>query len=142
MTLIADSGALYALYDADDQHHLRVRSVLRGYRGPIVVPTAILAELDYLLREFLGIEAELDFLESLQNGAFLLEPFTSSDLERCRELLAQYRDLDLGLADTAVIATAERLETGRILTVDERHFRAIVSKKGQPFSLFPADATG
>ncbi|HEY4565487.1 MAG TPA: PIN domain-containing protein, partial [Thermoanaerobaculia bacterium] len=84
MTLIADSGALYALYDADDQHHLRVRSVLEAYRGPIVVPTAILAELDYLLREFLNVEAELDFLESLQNGAFLLEPFTSSDLERCR----------------------------------------------------------
>ena len=140
MTLIADSGALYALYDADDQHHLRVRSVLEAYRGPIVVPTAILAELDYLLREFLNIEAELDFLESLQNGAFLLEPFTSSDLERCRELLAKYRDLDLGLADTAVVATAERLETERILTVDERHFRAIVSKKGRPFSLYPADA--
>jgi uncharacterized protein len=141
MTLIADSGALYALYDADDQHHLRVRSVLEAYRGPIVVPTAILAELDYLLREFLNVEAELDFLESLQNGAFLLEPFTSSDLERCRELLAKYRDLDLGLADTAVVATAERLETERILTVDERHFRAIVSKKGRPFTLFPADAT-
>jgi predicted nucleic acid-binding protein len=141
MTLIADSGALYALYDADDQHHLRVRSALEAYRGPIVVPTAILAELDYLLREFLDIEAELDFLESLQNGAFLLEPFTSSDLERCRELLAKYRDLDLGLADTAVIATAERLETDQILTVDERHFRAIVSKKGRPFTLFPADAT-
>jgi predicted nucleic acid-binding protein len=140
MTLIADSGALYALYDADDQHHLRVRSVLEAYRGPIAVPTAILAELDYLLREFLSIEAELDFLESLQNGAFLLEPFTSSDLERCRELLVKYRDLDLGLADTAVIATAERLETGQILTVDERHFRAIVSKKGRPFTLFPADA--
>jgi uncharacterized protein len=141
MTLIADSGALYALYDADDEHHLRVRSVLEAYRGAIVVPTAILAELDYLLREFLNVEAELDFLESLQNGAFLLEPFTSSDLERCRELLAKYRDLDLGLADTAVIATAERLETGQILTVDERHFRAIVSKKGRPFTLFPADAT-
>jgi predicted nucleic acid-binding protein len=139
MTLIADSGALYALYDADDQHHLRVLSVLETYRGPIVVPTAILAELDYLLREFLNIEAELDFLESLQNGAFLLEPFTTADLERCRELLAKYRDLDLGLADTAVVATAERLETDRILTVDERHFRAIVSKKGRPFSLYPAD---
>jgi uncharacterized protein len=140
MTLIADSGALYALYDADDEHHLRVRSALERYRGLIVIPTAILAELDYLLREFLGIEAELDFLESLQNGAFLLEPFTSSDLERCRELLARYRDLDLGLADASVVATAERLETRQILTVDERDFRAVVSKGGRPFSLFPADA--
>jgi predicted nucleic acid-binding protein len=139
MTLIADSGALYALYDADDQHHLRVRSALDRYRGPVVVPIAILAEIDYLLREFLGVQAELDFLQSLQEGAFQLEPFTSSDLERCRELLAKYRDLDLGLADTAVVATAERLETFQILTVDERHFRVMVSKWGRAFSLLPAD---
>jgi predicted nucleic acid-binding protein len=142
MTLIADSGALYALYDADDHHHLKVRAVLERYAGPIIIPTAILAELDYLLREFLGIDAELAFLESLQEGAFQLEPFTSSDLEHCRQLIARYRNLDLGLADAAVVATAERLGTDQILTVDERDFRAVVSREKRPFTLFPADFTG
>lgn len=37
------------------------------------MPSAILAEIDYLLREFLGVEAELDFLASLRSGAFELE---------------------------------------------------------------------
>lgn len=140
MILIADSGALYALYDKSDQHHLRVRSAIDAHQGPIVIPTAILAEVDYLLREWLGVDAELDFLDSLEMGAFELEPFMSADLKRCRELLVQYRDLKLGLADAAVMATAERLGTDRILTVDERHFRAVVSKKGQAFLLLPADA--
>jgi uncharacterized protein len=139
MTLIADSGALYALYDKADQHHLRVRSVLEAHRGPIVIPVAILAEVDYLLGHWLGVDAELDFLDSLESGAFELEPFTETDVERCRELLAQYRDLKIGLADAAVIATAERLATDRILTVDERHFRAIVSKRGRVFRLLPTD---
>lgn len=38
-----------------------------------------------------------------------MENLTGTDLVRCRELIAKYFDLDLGLADSAVIATAERL---------------------------------
>ena len=140
MILVADTGALYALYDAGDEHHLRVRSVLEKHQGPIVVPVAILAEVDYLLREWLGVDAELDFLDSLEAGAFQLEPFTPSDLQRCRELVAKYRDLKLGIADASVIATAERLGTNQILTVDERDFRAVTSKKGKAFTLLPADS--
>ena len=48
-------------------------------------------------------------------------------------------DLNLGLADAAVIATAERLNVQRILTVDERQFRAVRSVDGKPFTLVPAD---
>lgn len=140
MILVADTGALYALYDAGDQHHLRVRSVVEQHRGSIVVPVAILAEVDYLLLRWLGVDAELDFLDSLESGAFELEPFTPSDLERCRELLERYRDLRLGLADASVVATAERLGTDQILTVDERDFRALVSKQGKAFTLLPADS--
>ena len=140
MILIADSGALYALYDKTDEYHLQVSSAVESHQGPIVVPTAILAEVDYLLHEWLGVDAELDFLDSLRDGAFELEPFTSSDLDRCREFLAQYRDLGFGLADAAVMATAERLGTERILTVDERHFRAVVNKAGRSFVLLPMDA--
>jgi predicted nucleic acid-binding protein len=139
MTLIADSGALYALYDADDEHHSRMLRAVERERGSIVIPTAILSEIDYLLREFLGVEAELDFLESLQAGAFSLAPFMHSDLERCQELIAQYRDLDLGLADASVMATAERFGIHRVLTVDDRHFRAVLAKDRRPFTLVPAD---
>jgi predicted nucleic acid-binding protein len=140
VTTIADTGALYALYDADDLHHVAVRETLEREPGPIIVPMAILAELDYLLREFLGIDAELDFLDSVLAGSFVLEPLTRPDLERCRELIAQYRGLDLGLADAAVMATAERLNVLRILTVDERDFRAVVARDGRPFLLLPADS--
>lgn len=139
MTLIADTGALYALYDADDGSHEAVLEALETDPGPLVVPTAILAEIDYLLREFLGVDAELDFLTSLRTGAFLLDTGVQDDLERIQALVAQYRDLDLGLADAAVIATAERLEARKILTLDERDFRAIRHRDGGTFTLWPAD---
>lgn len=140
MTLVADSGALYALYDAGDRHHRGVRDVVETEAGPIVVPAAVLPELDYLLREFLGLDAELDFLDSLLAGAFAVDSGIERDLPRCRELIAAYRDLDLGLVDSAVMATAERLGTLRILTVDERDFRAVRSASGKPFVPLPADA--
>ena len=81
----------------------------------------------------------MDFLDGIAGGAYTLEPLTAQDLERCRELIAGYRDLDLGLADTAVMATAERLGVPRILTLDERDFRAVRPLRG-PFVLLPSDA--
>ncbi len=138
MSVVADSGALYALYDATDKHHRAVQEALASERGDIIVPAAILSEIDYLLREFLGIDAELDFMEALSAGHYRLESTTSADIDRCRTLIASYRDLDLGLADSAVIATAERLGIDRVLTVDERDFRAVRPLNG-PFVLLPSD---
>jgi predicted nucleic acid-binding protein len=127
------------LYDGDDVHHATVRQVVENERGPIIIPIIILAELDYLLREFLGVETELDFLEGIARGAYTLEPFTAEDLARVRELIATYRALDIGLADAAIAAAAERLRVSRILTVDERDFRAICPRRGH-FTLLPANA--
>ena len=141
MALIADSGAIFALYDAGDAHHTAVRRVLARESGAVIIPAAILAEIDCLLRTLLGTDAELDFLDGLLQGAYTLEPTDALDLARCRELVSQYRDLDIDLADAAVAATAERLGVSRILTVDLRHFRALRRSDGKPFLLLPADAS-
>ncbi len=130
---------MYALYDADDAYHNGVKEVIEQERGAILIPMAILAEVDYLLREFLNVDAELVFLDSIMCGSFNLESLGAADWDRCGELIATYRDLDLGLADAAVMATAERLGINRILTVDERDFRAVRPKKGA-FTLLPADS--
>lgn len=112
---------------------------IRRESGSILIPTVNLAEIDYLLHVRLGGRAVMRFLEGISVGAFSLEPFTSHDLARCRALLEKYSDLDIGLADATVIATAERLGIRRILTVDERHFRAVRGSDGKPFTLLPAD---
>jgi hypothetical protein len=139
MAIVAGSSGLYALYDASEKYHRAVRQVLTTEPGAVIIPTVILAEVDYLLREHLGIGAELDFLDGIREGAYTIESPTSVDLNRCRDLIAQYRDLDLGLADASVMATAARLGIDRILTLDQRHFRSVVSKSGRPFRLLPFD---
>ncbi len=140
MAAIADSGAIYGLYNRRDRHHRAMRTALAQEPGAILIPTAILSEIDYLIVAKLGIQAELALLDDILDGAFTLEPFTSADLRRSRELIDQYATLNIGLADAAVIATAERLGIRRILTVDERHFRVVRGSDGKPFTLLPADA--
>jgi hypothetical protein len=139
VALIADSGGLYALYDSRDKSHRAIKEVVRAETGPMILPVAILAELDYLLRVRLGVRAERRLLEGIVQGSFAIEGFTTQDAGRCAELIEQYRDLDLGIADASVIATAERLEVYRILTVDERDFRAVRTARGVPLVLLPSD---
>ena len=74
------------------------------------------------------------------DGAYVLIHPTADDLIRCRELIAKYRDLSLGLADASVVATAERLGIPRLLTVDVRHFRAVQPQDFTHFILLPADS--
>jgi predicted nucleic acid-binding protein len=137
VALILDSGALYAAYDADDRHHESVLGVLRRDRPPFVVPAAILAEADYLLVEFLGVDAELKFLDAVRSGYYSLEPLTAADLDYCRRVIARYRDLEIGLADAAVMAAAERLGINRIVTLDTRDFRAVKPERWTAFDLLP-----
>ncbi len=141
MALICDSGGVFGLYDADDAHHTAIKDVVEHEHGPLFVPVVLLAEIDYLLSTRLGQEAAWDFLESVHQGAYLLVPMLSDDFGRCLELMHQYRDLQLGIADAAVAAAAERLTIPRLLSLDERHFRAIKPRGFGYFTLLPADAT-
>lgn len=135
MALILDSGAVYALYDAGDKHHVAVKRLIERERLPLVIPAATLAEIDYLLSEFLGTSAELDFLDALADGFYALEPLTREDLKYCRRVIDDYSDLKIGLADASVMASAERLNINRILTVDLRHFGTVKPKKWKAFHL-------
>jgi predicted nucleic acid-binding protein len=139
MALIADSGGVYGLYDASDRNHPALEKAFNSESGAVIVSAAILGEIDYLLRARLKTDAALHFLSDLADGVFALEAFTAADLVRSRKILDQYRDLDFGLCDAAVMATADRIGTTRILTVDERHFRVVRNIKGVPFYLLPAD---
>jgi hypothetical protein len=80
---------VYALYDADDLHHAACKSVVQTERGPLYLPVVLLAEIDYLLTTRLGVDAALEFLESVEAGAFMLVALSSADLARCRELITQ-----------------------------------------------------
>lgn len=114
---------------------------MRSVKGPYVLSPFVLAEMDYLLATRVGAAAQKALLEDVGAGRFRLELFASSDVERALNLMKRFADLDIGLADASVVVLAERHAVREVLTLDERHFRALRGFDGKPFRLIPADAT-
>ena len=124
MAIICDTGPLLAALDAADPDHERCARLLTEADEDLVVPTLVLAELDYWCGRRLPSDAWLIFLDDLLAGVYRAEPPTGADLVRCRELQAKYADLALGVVDASVRALAERLAEPEVATLDEHHFRA------------------
>ena len=78
----------------------------------------------------------------LAEGTFVVECLDQPQLRAARDLIGRYRDLRVGLADASLVVIAERHATRRILTFDERAFRAIAPLQGGAFTILPADAPG
>lgn len=135
--IVADTGAVIALVDADDRHHESVRLLLEQDPDEWVLPWAILPEVDYLLSTRVGKQAQAAFLNDVAAGAFAVEWGDQGDVQRANVLCKQYSDLKIGLVDGVVIGMAERLGATAIATLDLRHFAA-VAIEGRPL-LYPRD---
>ena len=134
MTLVVDAGPLYGHADAADPDHDVIAEVLDAERESLVVPAFAAAEAGYMIMDRLGVEAELAFLSDLASGAFQVECLTLSELALAQDIAQRHRDLRVGLADASVVVLAARFRTRRILTFDERHFRAITPLQGGHFT--------
>lgn len=135
--IVADTGAIVALLDADDRHHAALRQLFEEDPGAWVLPWAVLPEVDYLALSRLGLAVELAFLADLADGIFAVEWGDERDLARARDIARRHRALKLGLVDTVVIAVAERLGADAIATLDLRHFGALTIR-GNP-QVLPRD---
>jgi hypothetical protein len=138
--ILVDTGGLFtALNDTEPGHERSLRFVLETAE-PMLLSPFVLAELDYLLATRAGVDAELALLDDVARGAYTLVEFHPSELPAARDVVSKYRDLEIGLADASIVVLAARFRTNRVLTNDERHFRALRTLDGQPFELLPADA--
>jgi predicted nucleic acid-binding protein len=136
MTVVADTGALYALMDVDDAWHSRVLTWWSANRKRIVVPVTVLPELTCLLQTRISANAELAFMRSVENGEFNIEPLEPEDVPRSSDLMERYADFPLGFVDASIVAVAERLETRELVTTDRRHFTAVRQQRST--SLVPS----
>ena len=141
--IILDTGGLYAFLDADDAHHDAARAAVDSDPGPFILSPFVLAELDYLVNRRLGRQAGIELLDDVDAGVYTLVSFSTPDYSQAVGVVKQYRDLDIGITDASVVVTAARYRSVDILSVDERHFRAIRPLRGgDTFRLLPHDVRG
>ena len=139
MTLILDAAPLVALADTADRMFEPVRQAIAAEDGPLVIPAQVTAEVNCLLGARHGEFARRRFLADLAERRFDVAGLERDEYVTVATLDAGYADLGLGLVDCSIIVLAARFRTRRLLSFDERHFRAVVSLQGGSFELWPAD---
>jgi hypothetical protein len=131
--IIADTGFWLALASRTDRHHRAALRALEGLREGLVTTWPVLTETCHLLLARLGVQAELSFLHGLSGGSCTVFSLEGTHLPRVEELMEQYADLPMDLADASLVVLAEELRDGRILSTDQRDFRTYRWKNRKPF---------
>lgn len=135
--IVADTGAIVALIDADDEHHGSLREAFERNPDAWIVPWVTLPEVDHLVSSRIGTDVARAFRRDVAEGAFVVGWGDQRDIVRAMELDERYAALDLGLVDAVVLALAERLEAEAIATLDLRDFASVELSVG--VDLWPRD---
>lgn len=137
--IVLDTSGLLAAIDASQRHHAAARRALEGTSAPWLLSPFVLAELDYLLATRVGQPAERALLAEVGRGVYRLETFEPAEILAAERLIGRYAELAIGLTDASLVVLANRYGVRDILTLDERHFRALRGPGGRPFRILPAD---
>lgn len=137
--ILLDTSGLLAAIDSSQTHHSEATTSLSCAHPPLLLSPFVLAELDYLIALRVGYAARARLLEEVERGAYLLEPMTARDITSAHGVIDRYADLGISLADASIVVLSQRHRIRDVLTLDERHFRALRSDD-KHFRLLPADA--
>ncbi|MET8800804.1 PIN domain-containing protein [Nocardia sp. NPDC004568] len=143
MIIVADTSALFAAFDADQEEHQQALSVME--REMLIISPLVLTELDHLTRRDLGFLAAMKITDALLartiDGSYRLAELKHVDLSTAQSVRAKYEGLQLDLADAVGVALADKYKTDCIFTLDQRDFRAIepLTPGLRSFRILPAD---
>jgi len=129
--ILIDSGPLIALFDRNDKYHLASIKFIKDNNSELVTTLASVTETLHLL-DF-NRNAQIDFLDWVNAGAVTLEPISSDDLQRIKELTIKYSDLPMDFADACLVLLGEKLNISTVATID-RDFDVYRLKGKKPFT--------
>lgn len=132
---LLDTGPLVALLSKNDAAHAQCRAFFEGFRGRLVTSEAVLTEAVHLMARAPAGGATC--LEFFLRGAALLVPVDAKHLAACRGLIEKYHDVPMDYADATLVALADRLGIGRVVTLDRRGFEVYRWRRTRRFSIAP-----
>lgn len=138
--IVCDTSGLVAAYSATDPRRHQIAELLSSDPDALILSPFVLAELDYLIATRAGVRDELKILSDVAAGVYTLAEFGPADVAQAAELVERYQEMRIGLTDASLVVLAARYRTTRLLTLDEKHFRAIRPLHADVFTLLPADS--
>lgn len=131
--IIADTGFWVALLNNKDRYHNQAHQALQRHNEPLITTWSVITETCYLLLTRNNVQTQIQFIKQLNQGLFTVFNLEPSHAQRIAELMQQYADLPMDLADASLVILAEHLGHGRIFSVDQRDFYTYRWKNTQPF---------
>jgi hypothetical protein len=129
--ILVDTGPCVALFDPRDAQHTRCREVLRTIHEPLSTTIPVLTEAFHMLSPgSYGSDRLRDFIGRRGLSVWFMG---QADLQRAFELMEQYADPPMDLADASLIVAAEALHIRKIFTIDRQDFATYRVRRGHRY---------
>jgi uncharacterized protein len=116
--ILCDTGVLLCLVDKSQSQHSVYIKAIAGLEKPLVTTWACLAEAMYLALKQGGWQMQKQISRFLLGNLLIIHEIQSSDYDRLFELMEQYQDRPMDLADASLVVAAEKTGSNQILTLD------------------------
>lgn len=117
--ILIDTAPLVSLIDAGQgETHKRCRTIYLSLRSPLLTTWGSFAESMYLLHRLGGWNMQQKLWQFLQRQALRLHSAGAEEQQRIYQLMEQYQDVPMDLADASLVAAAEVLGIRQIFSLD------------------------
>ena len=129
--ILVDTGPLVALFDPADGSHDKCLGILKSIEEPIGTTVPVLTEAFHLLTpSSVGSQRLMDFIAE---GGLTVWFLDDKSIIRAFELMIQYSDKPMDLADASLVVTAETERVRKIFTIDRSDFATYRVKRGHRY---------
>jgi len=135
--ILCDTGPLFALVDVSQTElHARCRATLPHISRPLITTWPCFTEAMYLAGRAGGWPMQRLLWRYCETGVLRFYTLSDTDASLVQELMEQYRDSPMDLADASLVTAAEALNLPRIFTLDS-HFLGYRIKGKTAFEILP-----
>lgn len=135
--ILVDTAPLVSLIDAGQgETHILCARLYPTLPKPLLTTWCSFTEAMYLLHRIGGWPAQQRLWQMVERQALLLHTSGLIEQQRIRQLMEQYRDLPMDLADASLVAAAEVLGLRQVFTLDS-DFHIYRLPRNEAFEVVP-----
>ena len=132
--ILLDTGPIVALFDPADDSHGPCVEVLKSIVEPLGTTVPVLTEAFHLLSP--GSAGAANLIHFIADGGLIVWFLEPRSLDRTFELMNQYADHRMDLADASLVAMAEAENLHKVFTIDRRDFATYRIRRGHRLGVF------
>ena len=127
--LVVDSGPFVAWLNSRDKHHGRAVDFFRARREPLVSTWPVITE----VCDLAPLRARTVFLRWIAAGGASVFHVPGDQSASLADLMDQYNDLPMDLANASLVWLSRQLNTVMIATIDRTDFSVYRGARGRAF---------